>query len=34
VIAEAARAGVRLLGNFLHGVSVGDCVAAASAITV
>lgn len=28
---EAASAGVRLLGNYLHGVSVGECVAAASA---
>jgi protoporphyrinogen/coproporphyrinogen III oxidase len=27
---EAARLGVRLLGNYLHGVSVGDCVAEAS----
>lgn len=31
---EAATAGVRLLGNYLHGVSVGDCVAAAAAIEV
>jgi oxygen-dependent protoporphyrinogen oxidase len=29
---EAARVGVRLFGNYLHGVSVGDCVAAASKI--
>jgi oxygen-dependent protoporphyrinogen oxidase len=28
--AEAARAGVTLIGNYLHGVSVGDCVAAAT----
>jgi oxygen-dependent protoporphyrinogen oxidase len=31
---EAASAGVRMLGNYLHGVSVGDCVAAAAAIEV
>ena len=31
---EATGAGVRLLGNYLHGVSVGDCVAAASAVEV
>ena len=29
---EAARAGVRLFGNYLRGVSVGDCVAGASKI--
>ena len=29
---EATRAGLRLFGNYLHGVSVGDCVAAASKI--
>lgn len=27
---EAATIGVRMLGNYLHGVSVGDCVAAAT----
>ena len=31
---EAAGARVRLLGNYLHGVSVGDCVAAAAAIAL
>jgi oxygen-dependent protoporphyrinogen oxidase len=30
--AEARRSGLRLFGNYLHGVSVGDCVAAASKI--
>jgi oxygen-dependent protoporphyrinogen oxidase len=29
---DAAAAGVRLLGNYLHGVSVGECVAAASRV--
>lgn len=28
---DAERAGVRLLGNYLHGVSVGECIAAAAA---
>jgi oxygen-dependent protoporphyrinogen oxidase len=27
---EAAALGVRMLGNYLHGVSVGDCISAAS----
>ena len=29
---EAATLGIRLLGNYLHGVSVGECVASASRI--
>jgi oxygen-dependent protoporphyrinogen oxidase len=30
---DAAASGIRLLGNFLHGVSVGECIAAATKAT-